>query len=182
MPSQPLLCNVCSLTYDVYSWSGSTRVAVVPTDCTVTTEKVVKIIPDCQRLEELSTKYIHAIKLSVQETSVCCLLPFLPAGHALHMQPAGAKIALWFLHLYLCVSALITCARITSRKLLPCDLLITRLRQFRRLLCVATKGSLARLGVWHGYWEAEATQTWLHEAAEIPEASNYSRYLPYYGE
>jgi len=30
------------------------------------------------------------------------------------------------------------------------------LRRFRRLLCVATKGSLAQLGVRDGYWEAEA--------------------------
>jgi len=58
--------------------------------------------------------------------------------------PAGPKITLQFPSLHLCVSALIMCAVIT---LLPCDLIFSRLWQFRWLLCVATKGILAQLGV-----------------------------------
>ena len=40
----------------------------------------------------------------------------------------------------------------------------SRLRQFIRLLCVATMSSLAQLRVWDGYWEAEVTETQRHEA------------------
>ena len=46
----------------------------------------------------------------------------LPAGRARSARPAGPKIALLFPCLYICASALITCAIITSRTLLPCDL------------------------------------------------------------
>ena len=47
---------------------------------------------------------------------------------------------------YICVSALITCAIIMSRSLHCCHAtLLSRLRQFRRLLCVATTNSLAQL-------------------------------------
>ena len=59
----------------------------------------------------------------------------------------------------MCASALITCAIITSRTLLPCDL-TSRLRQFRRLLCVAATcavSSLPQLRLRDGYREAEAT-------------------------
>ena len=47
---------------------------------------------------------------------------FLPAGRTLRARPAGPKITLLFPRLYICASALITCAIITSRTLLPCDL------------------------------------------------------------
>ena len=47
---------------------------------------------------------------------------FLPAGRAQSAWPAGPKITLPFLRLYVCASALITCAIITSRTLLPCNL------------------------------------------------------------
>ena len=49
-------------------------------------------------------------------------VPLLPAGCVQSVRPAGPKIALPFLRLYICASALITCAIITSRTLLPCDL------------------------------------------------------------
>ena len=59
---------------------------------------------------------------------------------------------------YICVSALITCAIITSCSLHCYHVtLLSRLRQLRRLLCVATTSSLAQLRVRDGYWEAEAT-------------------------
>ena len=48
---------------------------------------------------------------------------YLPAGRARSARQAGPKITLPFPHLYIsCASALITCAIITSRTLLPCDL------------------------------------------------------------
>jgi len=50
-------------------------------------------------------------------------LQFLPAGRTRSARPAGQKIILPFPHLYIyiCASALITCAIITSHTLLPCD-------------------------------------------------------------
>ena len=50
------------------------------------------------------------------------LLLLLPAGRAQSSRSAGPKITLRFPHLYLCASALITYAIITSRTLLLCDL------------------------------------------------------------
>ena len=47
---------------------------------------------------------------------------FLPAGRTQSARPARPKITLLFPRLYICASALITCAIITSRTLLPCDL------------------------------------------------------------
>jgi len=92
MPSQPLLCNVCSFAYDVHSWSGRMRVAIVPTDCTVTTEKVVQIIPDCWRLEELSTKYIPLSYPSKRLRSAVSSHFYEPTVR--HTRPAGHKITL----------------------------------------------------------------------------------------
>jgi len=73
---------------------------------------------------------------------------FLSAGHAL---PAGPKITSCFPHLsvyiFICASTLITCAIITSRTLLPCDLASV---DFRLLLFVATMSSLAQLQVRDG--------------------------------
>jgi len=74
-------------------------------------------------------------------------------------QPAGPKITsrfprlLVYIYIYLCVRTyhVITCAIITSRILLPCDL------DLRRLLPVATMSSLVQLRVRDGYPEAEAT-------------------------
>ena len=57
-----------------------------------------------------------------------CLIPFLPAGRAQSAQPAGPKITVRFprllvyIYIYICASALITCAIITSCTLLPCNL------------------------------------------------------------
>ena len=49
---------------------------------------------------------------------------------------------------YICASVLITCTIIISHSLHCCHAtLLSRLRQFRRLLCVATTGSLAQLWV-----------------------------------
>jgi len=59
-----------------------------------------------------------------------------------------------FVGIYVCASTLITCAIITSRTLLPCDLASV---DFRRLLFLATMSSLAQLRVRDGYREAEAT-------------------------
>jgi len=59
---------------------------------------------------------------------------------------------------YICASALITCAIITSRTLhVAMRPYFSRLRQFRRLLCVAAMSSLAQLRLRDGYREAEAT-------------------------
>ena len=59
-------------------------------------------------------------------TKTVITVGFLPAGHARSARPASPKITLRFPHLYIyiyvCASALITCAIITSRTLLPCDL------------------------------------------------------------
>ena len=41
---------------------------------------------------------------------------------------------------------------------------LSRLRQIRRQLCAATMSSPAQLRVRGGYWEAEETYTWWHEA------------------
>ena len=61
-------------------------------------------------------------------------------------------------YIYICASALITCAIIMSRSLHCCHVtLLSRLRQFRRPLCAATTNSLAQLRVRDGYREAEAT-------------------------
>ena len=69
---------------------------------------------------------------------------FLLAGRVRSVQPAGPyKITSRFPYLlvYLCIRTY-TCAIITSRKLLPCDLASL---DFRRLLFVATMSSLAQL-------------------------------------
>ena len=98
-------------------------------------------------------------------SSVCC---FIKKVHWLHFyQPATREacgqlvlrlLCVFHVCICLCVSALITCAIITSRKLLPCDLTwASWLRQFRRLLCVATVSSLVQLRVREGNCEAEAT-------------------------
>jgi len=47
---------------------------------------------------------------------------FLPAGRVPSARPAGPKITFLFPRLLVCASALITCAIITSRTLLPCDI------------------------------------------------------------
>ena len=54
--------------------------------------------------------------------SIYIKIHLLPAGRALCAWPAGPKITLLFPRLLVCASALITCAIITSRTLLPCDL------------------------------------------------------------
>ena len=54
--------------------------------------------------------------------SIYIKIHLLPAGRALCAWPAGPKITLLFPRLLVCASTLITCAIITSRKLLPCDL------------------------------------------------------------
>ena len=73
-------------------------------------------------------------------------------------RPAGPKITLLFPHLYICASALITCAIITSRTLLPCDL-TSRLRQFRRLLSIAAMSSLPQLRLRDGYRDRDNIDT-----------------------
>ena len=55
----------------------------------------------------------------------------------------------WYIYIFICVSTLIMCAIITSRTLLPCDLLST----LARLLCVATVSSLPQLRDRDGYWK-----------------------------
>ena len=59
----------------------------------------------------------------------------------LRARPAGPKITLRFprllVYIFICASVLVTCAIITSRTLLPCDLTIL-LSTSARLLCVAT--------------------------------------------
>jgi len=47
---------------------------------------------------------------------------FLPAGHARTARPAAPMITLPFPRLFICASALITCAKNTSCTLLPCNL------------------------------------------------------------
>ena len=73
-------------------------------------------------------------------------------------RPAGPKITSCFprllVYIFICASALITCAIVMSRTLLPCDLASV---EFRRLLFVATMSSLAQLRVRDGYREPEAT-------------------------
>ena len=49
-------------------------------------------------------------------------LLLLPASRAQSARPTGLKITLLFPGLYICASAIITCAIITSHTLLPCDL------------------------------------------------------------
>jgi len=81
---------------------------------------------------------------------------FLPASRTQSARLAGPKITLHFPCLY--VRPHIMCAIITSRSLHCCHAtLLSRLQQFRRLLCVATMSSLAQLRVPDGYQEAEAT-------------------------
>ena len=85
------------------------------------------------QVEQLSEPKKHLLRLSDGDCPVApwsmiaissMLSGFLPAGHVLRTQPAGPKITLHFPCLYLCncASALITCAIIMSRTLLPCDL------------------------------------------------------------
>jgi len=72
-------------------------------------------------------------------------------------RPAGLRLLCGFcICSYICASALITCAIITSRTLLPCNL-TSRLWQFRWLLCVAVMSSLPQLRLRDGYREAEET-------------------------
>jgi len=98
-----------------------------------------------------------------------CMTPihvFLPAGRS---QPAGPKITSRFPHLlvyiyiYLCVRTYHVHNNYVTYivAMRPC---LSRLRQFRRLLCVATMNSvatilssLAQLRVRDRYREAEAT-------------------------
>jgi len=70
------------------------------------------------------------------------------------VRPAGPKITLPFPRLYICASALIRCAIITLRTLLPCDLTLVDLGN-RWLL--SARSSLPQLQLWDGYREAEAT-------------------------
>ena len=95
--------------------------------------------------------------VTVSSSIGTCTRDLLPAGRALRARPAGPKITLPFPRLYICASALITCAIITSHTLLPCDLTYSRLQQFRRLLCIAAMSSLPQLQLRDGYREAEAT-------------------------
>jgi len=81
----------------------------------------------------------------------------LPAGRVRNARPAGPKITLLFSRLLVCASALITCAIITSRKLLPCDLTSVYFGLQRLLSCVAAMSSLPQLRLWDEYREAEAT-------------------------
>jgi len=61
------------------------------------------------------------------EFSIFLVPVFLPAGSVLCVWPAGPKITLGFSHLYIyiCASALIMCAIITSGTLLLCDIIYT---------------------------------------------------------
>jgi len=73
-------------------------------------------------------------------------------------------------HIYICASALITCTIIMSCSLHCCHAtLLSRLRQFRWLLCVATMSSLVQLQVRNGYRKAEATR---RDGARLTESGN----------
>ena len=87
---------------------------------------------------------------SSESSLAVCLIHFVRGAQS--ARPAGAKITSCFLclsvYIFICASALITCAMITSRTFLPCDLASV---DFRRLLFVATMSSLAQLRVRDGY-------------------------------
>jgi len=91
----------------------------------------------------------------VSELAIWDIHFFQPATR--FTRPAGLRLLCGFcICSYICASALITCAIITSRTLLPCNL-TSRLWQFRRLLCVAVMSSLPQLRLRDGYREAEET-------------------------
>jgi len=97
------------------------------------------------------------IKVRVARRDTCACI-FLPAGCALRVRPAGPKITLRFPHLYIYM-----CVRTYHVRnnyvtyIVAMRPYFSRLRQFRRLLCVAPINSLPQLRLRDGYREAEAT-------------------------
>jgi len=104
----------------------------------------------------------------IHETWLFCFNFYQPAARFMRgrlvLRLLCVSRVCWYI--YICASALITCAIITSHTLHCCHAtLLSQLLQFRRLLCVATTSSLAaQLRIWNEYREAEATYTRRREA------------------
>ena len=99
------------------------------------------------------------------------LLMFLPAGYAQSAQPAGPRITLCF-HIYIFVHPHVHNNYVTY--IVAMQPYFSWLRQFRRLLCVATLSIPAQLQVWlRSRGNVDATM-WGWPRVEMPEASSYS--------
>jgi len=104
----------------------------------------------CKKTSCTSTRFTWILALLGNKLSF-----YQPATHKAHGWLVLRLLCSFRICWYICASALITCAIITSRTLLPCDL-TSQHRQFRRLLCVAAMSSLPQLRLRDGYREAEA--------------------------
>ena len=76
------------------------------------------------------------------------LCHFLPAGRTLRARPAGPKITLRFLRLYIYICMCVHTYHVHNNYvtyIVAMQPYFSRLRQFRRLLCVAAMSSLPQL-------------------------------------
>jgi len=113
--------------------------------------------------QSLCRVLVNVVNVDIQYTNgitLTCLSKagqpdYKPADRFINRRPVYKLVRFTIGSQHICAFALITCTIITSRTLLPCDL--TRLRQFRQLLCITAMSGLPQLQLRDGYREAEAT-------------------------
>jgi len=137
-----LLQQLCGLTVTTHTLSigKSIRICILAT-WLVMIELGMCIACRCYSVTYTLLRHIHLWYLGIGKFHL------LPAGRLVLRLLCVFRVC-W----YICASALITCAIITSRSLHCCHpTLLSGLWQFRRLLCVTTVSSLAQLRVRDGY-------------------------------